>query len=385
MPCRGEHEAGDAGRASREEEPAPHRALCPRASAIGASAATMASATGRTRHGIQGGTCSAPAAAVFVGLGGLLARRMLASVRKRAAKTLLEAHMLGSIALVLMASQGTTDGAWTTFQARARVAQGLESELGRDARDAAGVASAGERLKRLHAALERAAGELGQGSRMAATLRAEAQPRDVVEDPAKELSRLTATVRERALDLGFTPLVESPRPTGFPESTPVGEIVVLEYPAYRMARTDMPRSGFVGRNGAFWRLFRHIESRSIPMTAPVEMTYGTDTRARRMERMAFLYADLGVGKLGRDGEVEVVDVPAARVVSIGLRGGDERRFEKARTELDAWLAAHPEWTVCGPARVMAWNSPMVPDARRFHEVQIQIRPAHPASLGQAGN
>lgn len=292
--------------------------------------------------------------------------------------------MLGSVALLLMASQGNTDGGWTTVEVRARVARSLDAELGRDAREGLDGAPAGERLKRLQAAFERAAGELGEGSRMGAALRAEAESKVAVEDLTKELARLSTTMRERALDLGFTPLTESPRPAGFPEATPVGEIVVLEYPAYRMARTEMPRNGFVGRNGAFWRLFRHIDSRSIPMTAPVEMTYGTDARSTRMERMAFLYADMDVGKLGRDGEVEVVDVPAARVVSIGLRGGDERRFEKARAELTTWLAVHPEWAACGPARVMAWNSPMVSDARRFHEIQLPIRPSDPAPAAAAG-
>jgi hypothetical protein len=41
--------------------------------------------------------------------------------------------------------------------------------------------------------------------------------------------------------------------------------------------------------------------------------------------------------------------------------------------MDGWLAANPQWEVCGPMRSMGWNSPMVPDARRYWEIQLPIR------------
>ena len=61
---------------------------------------------------------------------------------------------------------------------------------------------------------------------------------------------------------------EAPLPDGFPTYTPVGEIEVKRYPAYRKAET----TGGV----AFWTLFQHIKTAGISMTAPVEMTYEKD-------------------------------------------------------------------------------------------------------------
>ncbi|MCK6447912.1 MAG: heme-binding protein [Planctomycetes bacterium] len=147
-----------------------------------------------------------------------------------------------------------------------------------------------------------------------------------------------------------------------------------------MARAAVAR-GWVGGTGrTFWTLFRHIEERSISMTAPVEMTYADRRDEERVETMAFLYAHTGIGETGRAGEVEILDVPAARVVSLGLRGAaTEREFRSAQRELEAWLSAHPQWCTAGPMRVMAWNSPMLRAAERFHEVQLPIRPSVPAT------
>ena len=73
------------------------------------------------------------------------------------------------------------------------------------------------------------------------------------------------------LDLSFEPRIEAPVPVGWPAPTTVNELMVLDYPAYRLARA--PMSGQMRTNNAFWKLFRHIESNQIPMTAPVETTY----------------------------------------------------------------------------------------------------------------
>ena len=116
-------------------------------------------------------------------------------------------------------------------------------------------------------------------------------------------------------DTGFKPVVEAPLPDGFPTYTPVGEIEVKKYPAYRKAET----SGRV----AFWTLFEHITSAGIAMTAPVEMTYQKDGPPVGKERaMAFLYGNKSIGTPGQKGNVEVVDVPAATVVSMGMRASD---------------------------------------------------------------
>ena len=181
-------------------------------------------------------------------------------------------------------------------------------------------------------------------------------------------------------DLAFAPLVESPRPVGFPAATVVGEFEVLDYPAYRMARAPMPRSLLGQQNSAFWKLFRHIQSHDIPMTAPVEMRVGEiegkqPEAGRAYESMAFLYVSTEVGKTGPDGDVEVLDVPAATVVSVGVRGASgEKRVREQRERLRAWIEARPDrFEILGPPRMMGWNSPMVSDAKRYWEIQFPVR------------
>jgi hypothetical protein len=180
---------------------------------------------------------------------------------------------------------------------------------------------------------------------------------------------MTNASTSRAVDdTAFEPVAEAPLPQGFPAYTPVGKIEVKNYPAYRKAETS-------GRL-AFWTLFEHITSANIPMTAPVEMTYQADAPPVGRERsMAFLYPDTSSGSTGRKGAVEVVDVPAATVVSIGMRSGrSEAALVEAEQRLRAWLEQHRNcYESSGPLRVMGYNSPFIPRDRQFFEVQIPIR------------
>jgi hypothetical protein len=91
--------------------------------------------------------------------------------------------------------------------------------------------------------------------------------------------------------------------------------------------------------------------------------------------MAFVYADPGVGKTEEDGNIEVVDLPAVTVLSVGVRGSyDRARFEEGMVKIGAWLAAHPgEYTAAGPPRFLGYNSPFVPWFMRYGEVQLPVR------------
>jgi hypothetical protein len=163
-------------------------------------------------------------------------------------------------------------------------------------------------------------------------------------------------------------VVEAPLPDGFPTYTPVGEIEVKHYPAYRRAET----SGRV----AFWTLFEHITSAGISMTAPVEMTYQEDGPPVGKERsMAFLYGNKNIGTPGQKGNVEVVDVPAATVVSLGMRGQrSDDGLTQAEQRLRSWLEHNKsQYEQSGPLRVMGYNSPFVARDRQFFEVQIPVR------------
>ena len=190
-------------------------------------------------------------------------------------------------------------------------------------------------------------------------------------DPSKLVKEWRAALAEVRDLLRFEPLIEGPLPEGFPKPTPVGEIRLQQYPQYRPARTDMTL--IEGR--AFWTLFNHTNKRDIAMTAPVEMTYSSQgDDAPKKTAMAFMYRSTKQGQLGSEGKVEVVDVPAQTVISIGIRGdATKQRVADATLRLENWLQAHrEEYESAGLLRVMGYNSPFVADEKRFTEVQIPV-------------
>lgn len=255
-------------------------------------------------------------------------------------------------------------------EARRKAAERLRAVL-EPATNSGAQAGVPELLK----ACEEAAGLLPESSRNRMRMLAMVQEQRAdleKQKPDRVLRDTRRGVEGAMLDLDFEPRIEAPVPVGWPAPTTVNELMVLDYPAYRLARA--PMSGQMRTNNAFWKLFRHIESNQIPMTAPVETTYSATKGEEEPQWMAFLYQSTQQGSLGKDGEVEIVDLPAARVLSIGRRGSmSERAMKSSRAEMDAWLAANPQWEVCGPMRSMGWNSPMVPDARRYWEIQLPIR------------
>jgi hypothetical protein len=166
------------------------------------------------------------------------------------------------------------------------------------------------------------------------------------------------------------------RVSPLPGYTPVGQIEVKQYPPYRKAST----SGLA----EFWTLFLHIKQNDVAMTAPVEMDYGDPRAAKSKERsMSFLYERPDQGSTGKQGLVEVADVPAMTVVSIGCRG--ERTaatVAEAREKLLKWLEEKKgDYVSIGPVRVMGYNSPFVPHNKNFFEVQIPVKPATAPSKG----
>lgn len=172
----------------------------------------------------------------------------------------------------------------------------------------------------------------------------------------------------------FKPIKEAEMPRGFPTYTPVGQIELKNYPACRKASA----SG----KAQFWTLFQHIQSNRVQMTAPVEMDYGDPTAAKSAERvMSFLYENPGQGVVGKQGLVEVSDVPATTVVSIGCRGNQTAAaVSDARRKLLNYLAEKKaEYAVAGSMRVMGYNSPFVPRDSNFFEVQIPVKPAPSSS------
>ncbi|NBT12584.1 MAG: hypothetical protein EBS56_03190 [Planctomycetia bacterium] len=174
---------------------------------------------------------------------------------------------------------------------------------------------------------------------------------------------------------------EASLPAGFPAPGPVGEVIVKTYPAHRMARAAAGK----GANGMFMKLFRHIERNEIAMTAPVVMGWPAENAAegggdaagkqpatQGPESMAFLYGKPTLGAAGVDPADPVV-LTETVVVSVGLRGSyDEATMNRGLERLRAWLGEHPEWTVAGAPRSLAYNSPFVPGFAKYSEVQLPV-------------
>lgn len=220
---------------------------------------------------------------------------------------------------------------------------------------------------RFRAALATAAECLPAGSNAHAVL-------DALRTRPEPPPALAAAAGELRDDLEFTPLLQAPLPEGVPGFTVLDEVELRHYPQYRMVRTSM-KGGSVG---AFWPLFRHIQSHDISMTTPVQIDFRADGDRERQHAMAFLYGSPTLGDKGPDGAVEVVDMPPTTVLTIGSRGYDRAaRIDELRQRLTAWLDVHPEWQADGPMRMMGYNSPMVPEAKRCFEVQIPLRAATP--------
>ena len=207
---------------------------------------------------------------------------------------------------------------------------------------------------------------LGDGWRSAEKLRL------VVDLPGDEVADGYAAMLGR---LAFQPIVEADTPPDWPAPTVVGEIEVKRYPPHRLARTKSAGGG-PRDSGMFFRLFNHIQAEDIPMTTPVEMTGPANGLSGDEATMAFLYPDGETGRPGAAGDaVDVLDVPAATYISLGVRGDLPRdRAAQAEQILRDWLADQPNLVAAGPARVLGWNSPMIPGAMRYSEVQIEVTP-----------
>lgn len=174
-----------------------------------------------------------------------------------------------------------------------------------------------------------------------------------------------ASAEDRAIahDSGY--LEESPLPKGYPLPGPFGEISRKSYPAYRAAITSTD-----GPNRGFWTLFRHIKRQDIAMTAPVEMKMTEKNGGLKMEEMAFLYRHPGQGTTGKDGDkVEVVDLPATKVLNYAWLGGRSDEFVKEiKARLLAEAAKHN--LKHKGFRLLGYNSPMIPNEKKTHELQL---------------
>jgi hypothetical protein len=164
-------------------------------------------------------------------------------------------------------------------------------------------------------------------------------------------------------------------PENWPELTPIGEVQLKEYPAYRAAVVTEKSVQADGTGPMFMALFRHIRSNDIAMTAPVEMGYEDGpSEETRLSSMAFLYRTSSTGEVGEEGVVHVRNVVPQAFASVGIRGGyTDANLEKGMGLLTAWLHANADSVEpIGPPRYLGYNSPFVPSFMRYGEVQIPV-------------
>ena len=146
---------------------------------------------------------------------------------------------------------------------------------------------------------------------------------------------------------------ESPLPIGYVAPTPAEAVEIKTYPSVRRAEfasSNLWIPDLMGVSRAFWALFNHIKSNSIPMTSPVEMNFNGlststgffGTTSAKSWTMAFLYRTPALGPIGSTPSgVVVVDSTEVTVISIGVEGNFDNSLDPvglAVNQLQALLA-----------------------------------------------
>ncbi|MEO1068390.1 MAG: heme-binding protein [Cyanobacteria bacterium J06638_6] len=155
----------------------------------------------------------------------------------------------------------------------------------------------------------------------------------------------------------------APLPEGFPLPTADGVIEIKQYPEYRVATVRVTGNLANASSRGFSPLFRHISSNDISMTAPVETRYPTVTlqegsTTQGEAAVSFLYRSLDIVPQEVAQNVQVEDIPAMTVVSVGVRGGyDYEIYTSGIQQLQAWLAEHPDYAIAGPPRRFFYDVP----------------------------
>jgi hypothetical protein len=217
------------------------------------------------------------------------------------------------------------------------------------------------------------AADLRAAARAAADLLAPASPAaealHSVAGSKGEATELKARLSEIHQDLTFQPLREAELPEGFPAYTPPGSIELKTYPVHRRAVAKQ-----------FFTLFSHITRKNIAMTAPVRMEFErSDEGKLEQGSMAFFYSTPETGEVGvddADEQVETIEDEGQVVVALGRRGRWNREvLADGERRLRDWIKANPGYRECGGLIVMGYNSPMVPTAQQFFEIQLPVEKA----------
>lgn len=180
------------------------------------------------------------------------------------------------------------------------------------------------------------------------------------------------------LAMGAYRAASAPLPEGFPVPSSEGQVEIKYYPPYRAATVQMTGDLAYAPSRGFSPLFRHISSNDISMTAPVETRYPVATLEGQTTQgeaaVSFLYRNLDIVPREVAENIVIEDIPAMTVVSMGTRGRyDMASYSASLQQLQAWLAAHPEYEVIGQPRRFFYDGPFLPDLMKRSDVQIPVQ------------
>ena len=180
-----------------------------------------------------------------------------------------------------------------------------------------------------------------------------------------------------ALTIGVYQANTAPLPEGFPDLTAPNQIEVKYYPSYRVATYKTKGELSQATNEAFYPLYQHISNNNISMTAPVEANYPVSTLEGSHlgeAEVSFLYRSREIVPSQIADNIEIEDIPAMMVVSLGLKGAyTYESYQQGLERLNSWLEKHPEYQRIGNPRRFFYDGPYVPDAMKRSEIQIPIQ------------
>ncbi len=180
-----------------------------------------------------------------------------------------------------------------------------------------------------------------------------------------------------AVGIGVYQANSAPLPEGFPPLTPPNQIEVKQYPPYRVATYQTEGELSLAANQAFSPLFQHISSNQISMTSPVETRYPLSTfegSTSGKAEVSFLYRNLDIIPQEIADNIEVKDIPAMTVVSLGLQGGySYQSYQEGLRLLTNWLKENPEYQRVGNPRRFFYDGPYKPDMLKRSEIQIPLK------------
>ncbi|MFG0329875.1 MAG: hypothetical protein ACF8PN_08260 [Phycisphaerales bacterium] len=174
---------------------------------------------------------------------------------------------------------------------------------------------------------------------------------------------------------------------GCPAPTPPGAIELKRYPSFREASITS-RSPITEMKARGVKPLRaHLKRHDVEIRVPLVIEFeGVDTATGdglERWRMGVWYPNRTDGPVGIEGPIIIEDTAPVTMLSLGRRGPYEPEpvLENLR-ELEDWLAAHPEWVVVGPPRILGYSTSFTADRKRWSETQIPVARADETGAGQ---